>query len=424
MEALNLFSHLVADNHPAVLEHLNTLLEDKIPSPPLGVEHEHDIAWYIFLQRFGDGEVRAQAFRAKIEVGFRRSIQAYTSDIEDRRNSNLPVDVGGAAWVLWLINQSFPLSRSLKLEAAKLAYALSTIQHADGCWRFDDTDWDDQNILNTALCLLVLYKFYKGRDLTERADRAATWLCLQQDPCGGWRESEVRSLSDEFDILTTAIARHALEMSGLPNWGGHVTRADAFLLSRQHPLGFWVQRPYWSQFVTSTVLMSVSVDHRSFPDSVENHHLKAARDFLTRGQELLETADTGNWPLGIVALYHGLEFLLYGCFVQLNPQISIWQLKQTSLTIGLRDALTAFRAWLAGHDVAGPPMPFEQQIRGLASLRDGVVHRGDEISPAARDQALRDAQGFVTTHAKVLLPPEVPIEAIWPGMVHKAREPS
>jgi hypothetical protein len=65
----------------------------------------------------------------------------------------------------------------------------------------------------------------------------------------------------------------------------------------------------------------------------------------------------------------------------------------------------------------GPALRYEQQIRTLASLRDGIVHRSDDISRTSAMDACLDAAAFVKVHAGDLLPPGLSVSAVWPSIL-------
>jgi hypothetical protein len=143
-----------------------------------------------------------------------------------------------------------------------------------------------------------------------------------------------------------------------------------------------------------------------------NQSIPSSRERVTfAGSKLLESSEPADWRLGIIAIYHGVEALIYGCFINPHLHLSIWQHRQNGQTIGLREALTALRE---RHSVSGHVLNYEQQLRTVASLLDGVIHRSDEVSNIAAIEALRDAAAFICANADDLLPPGVSIESIWP----------
>jgi hypothetical protein len=65
LDGINLFSSSISDDHPNVNALLNELRADSIPTPQLGAEDIHSLAWYIFIEQFGRGEVKAQQWPAR-----------------------------------------------------------------------------------------------------------------------------------------------------------------------------------------------------------------------------------------------------------------------------------------------------------------------------------------------------------------------
>ena len=221
-------------DHPNVNTLLNELRADTIPSPALGTEDINSLSWYIFVEHFGGGEVKAQQLARETELGFRRSLQTFASEIEEWRNEHLPVDVLPAARLLWYIRRSPSLTRALGSESAKLAGLLASLQDLDGAWRlpagFRHAAQEDETAEATALCLVCLLRFVGSSRYSGQIEKAAVWLCNAQRRDGAWRTDGRISHEREADILTTATAREGLASSGLQEARGHVNRADAFLL--------------------------------------------------------------------------------------------------------------------------------------------------------------------------------------------------
>ena len=292
------------------------------------------------------------------------------------------------------------------------------MQERDGAWRLPArdrrSDQQDHAAEATALCLVGLVRFQGRSRYGEQIEKAAVWLCNAQRNDGAWSVDGRADYEDEPNLLTTAKARHALVASGLQDARGHIVRANAFLLSEQHPIGWWVQKPWWPNFVTTIVLESLATEWSDIPPNLINQYLRAARELLPRSQKLLESSEPSDWRLGIIALYHGVEALMYGCFINPHLQLSIWHPKQSGQTIGLREAITTFRERHSVSNSTGQVLKYEQQLRTVASLRDGVIHRSDEVSNIAATEALRDVAAFICTHADELLSPGVSIESIWP----------
>jgi Prenyltransferase and squalene oxidase repeat len=417
IHAVNLCADAISPDHPAVerlLSEIRDLEPGRTPSAALGTEDMQSVGWYIFLSRFGAGEVRAKKVRSEIEVGFRRALQTFASDIHEWREASLLVDVLPAAQLLWLIGSSQELAHVLQLEIVALIEQIAMLQSTNGSWPQSTRDGKaDETGEATAMCLLALARVQNRSRYHDNLDRAANWLCGAQRSDGSWSADGRTSSTAASDLLVTATARHAL-IASLQDVGAHVARAETFLWSRQEPLGSWNQKPWPTAFVTSTVITSLRAEWPDIPPSLTNNYLRAARELLPKAARLLNSADLADCRLGIIALYHGFEALLYGCFVQPHLMIPIWQTKQPAQTIGLREALGAFRDRNAPAGSSGPALRYEQQIRTLASLRDGIVHRSDDVSRTSAMDARRDAAAFVKAHAGDLLPPGLSVSAVWP----------
>lgn len=232
----------------------------------------------------------------------------------------MSVDVEPAARTLWLIGRSPELAHLLHPEATQLASVFLSTQTPRGCWEVRTAEeWACSNEA-TALCLLALTRFQRTRSEEHRA-KAAKFLCEFQESNGGWRE---HAQSKTPSIFTTALVIQALASSGLDFAKNHIERDKAFLMKQQHPLGAWRQRGLSDELLTVTVIESFAAEPLDILPTTANKFLRAARELMPRGQRLLESVEPGDWPLGVIGLYHGLESLLYGCFLFFSPPIPIF----------------------------------------------------------------------------------------------------
>jgi hypothetical protein len=285
---------------------------------------------------------------------------------------------------------------------------IAALQSGDGAWRAPK--WTDQDLTcqTTAFCLLALSGATKRSDFGSQIEKATYWLCSAQAPDGSWT-ADGNPITKNPDLLTTTIARYAVAAS-TKNAGRHVSRASEFILSNQEPLGNWSVKPYWPSSGTSITIDSLEAVWSGVPPELSNDHLRMARDLLPKARLLLQSEDPADLRLGVIAIYHGLESLLYGCFSHLD--IPFWKQGQT---IGLRGSLTVFRDWRREH-ARGTTLRFEQQIRNLASLRDNLVHKSAAVNAESAVEVSRDVTKFVTTYSEELLPAGVPLASVWPGL--------
>jgi hypothetical protein len=409
IHAINASASVLSDDNDGVSELLAQLRDDDVPSSQLGLEDIDNSAWYTFSSQFGNGEINAHKKKQQIEINFRRSLQELSISIEEANHEVHRVEAFLPAQLIWNITRSAELSRKLHPESTKLASLIATLQDADGAWR--QPKWADRDLTceTTAFCLLALTRAASRSHSASQIERASNWLCGVQASHGGWSAEGNPPSTKSPDLLTTTIARQAIAMS-TPNAHRHVSRASAFIMSHQGPLGCWETRPYWPSFSTAITIDSLEAVWCEVSPELSNDYLRMARDLLPKAHFLLLSDDPADLRLGVIGIYHGLESFLYGCFSHLD--ISFWKHGQT---IGLRDSLTAFRDWRREHDL-GTTLRYEQQIRHLASLRDNLVHRSAAVNKESAVEVNRDVMKFITTHADELLPSGIPLASVWPGL--------
>ena len=393
---------------------LSDFREDGTRSPALGYETEHGVAWHRFLSRFGAGEAKAAALSGEIENNLKRALDENISDLRDAIHDRRHHNALSPALLVWSVNRSVELSRTLRVEMTTLIQLISHLQGTDGSWRVPHWAQGDHDLTcqTTAFCLLGLARSNNRALYEEQMRRASSWLCAAQANDGSWTASGGLRAADKPDLLTTVVSQEAIFMAS-QSFISNVERARGYILQCQEPLGDWNYPSFSPEFATALAVESFDVNWPDVLPHATNEHLRMAREFLPGGEHMLAGTDPADLRLGIIALYHGLEALLHGCFVQPHLNIPIW--RQQGQTISLREALSAYREHIRSIKPTNS-LQYEQQMRDLASLRDNIVHRSAKVTKSEALEAVRDASGFVRSHAGDLLPRDVAIGSIWPGI--------
>jgi hypothetical protein len=184
-------------------------------------------------------------------------------------------------------------------------------------------------------------------------------------------------------------------------WSGPIQRAEAWVVSQQHPLGGWTFRGFEQTFLLVLGVEALAGKPTSFHNV--NHLLRLSREMLFKSLELLNQADTVDYQLAVIAAHNACEMFLYGYFLSLSPEEQYVQ--SNGQTIGLTQALGKLQERLREDGILPRTrtLPHRQQVQQLSTVRDGIVHRGAAVSGADARTHVEAAQRFISAHSEQLL---------------------
>ncbi len=256
------------------------------------------------------------------------------------------------------------------------------------------------SVYATALCTLVLQKLSDDRH-TEAVTKAIGWL-WQQDKGGNW--SRFVDGNETPDLLTTVIVLEALRRTGQSDEHHQIDRAQNWILDQQSSVGFWGVQAWDRDYLSATIMEYFRDLHLYTPPPLDQFR-RLSRDFFRKAEELNEERGSASRRLAAVAAFHAIEFFMYGVIT--HPRFGMRHFKpnRADETIGLRIALDNLEQKLKQDGRLEPwrLMRYKVQVLQLASLRDGIVHRGHDIDIGQSHDLLRAVKLFISKYSRELL---------------------
>jgi hypothetical protein len=337
----------------------------------------NDFSVYRFLETFKRSELNKM--KGEIEDRFFTSVEQ-----EYLRN-------------LWLISRSPSLQRAV-LKTLHLALeAALTRQSSEGWWNIG-RDTVGHRIEHTAMLTFALLKLGTENAHRAAAERGIHWLARNSSANGFWGGVDDSGQEEESNLLNSITAISSIRLGNLPGFESLIKSSETWILAQQDPRGLWSH----NQFFTEIQMTSLVVDYFEFfpPVQIQNHLLKSARDFIQSGSNQI-TVDSGtSIRLGIIAIYHGLEFFLYACLQE--PGVNIKILAEGNETIGFRKALTSLQTHFQSKKIlkSSEIIEYRNQMDRLALRRDGVIHRAEVIAALEANELYESAVLFVNLNCK------------------------
>jgi hypothetical protein len=305
---------------------------------------------------------------------------------------------------LWLVSRSEGLTRALLPQIRPVLDRLPRWQSDDGSWPTDTMLVGTSghglipSVHATALCTLVLQKLSDDRH-DDAIRRAIDWL-WQQDLGGSW--GSFANGKEIPDLLTTVIVLEVLRRSGQSHEHVQIDRAENWVKTQQTQVGFWGERVSERDFLSATILEYFR-DSQSYTPPQLSQFLQLSRDFLRKAEELNEEGGGASRRLAAVAAFHAVEFFLYGVMNDPLFGMSHFKPNRADETLGLRMALDNLERRLKDDGKLEPSrhMKHRAQLLQLGSVRDGIVHRGHDISNNL--ELLRAAKQFILTYSRELI---------------------
>lgn len=297
----------------------------------------------------------------------------------------LPIG-GDVHWLLNLAPRRSELVLPLLMPMRSLVHQLVPFQSPFGYW-FYDKDAPVPLVFYTVGIAHSLAIFGDRRDqlVGDAINRALLWLEHAQNADGGW---PIRVGDDASDVLTSALAADLMRRSGRSGCYG---RAVAYLIDQQHLAGLWHSPPSDADAVSAIVFEVI--EERLSPIPELDHRLSLSRDLLAKAFELSRTNDGVSAQIAAMTAHQAIEMFLYSALEALDPPGEIWQ-PNGQQTIGLRVAMKELGDRLFGLDQIA--LSRKSQVLQLASARDGIVHKGQLVSPDSVLCYIDDAIKFIS----------------------------
>jgi hypothetical protein len=351
-------------------------------------EHYDDTAYYRVYERYGLGEF--DELFDDVAKGIGEALIERTAMGDPFGRYQLRADALAVAELLWLVSRSRRLRLVLHTSAAGALTALYHAQHSDGWWPAPVSGEGGDHppsAAATAMAVTAGRRMSRDEHHAQQAERAVRWLIGAQDPDGSW--ADFRSAPD---ALATAVSLEAIARSGLPDVDTVCERAARWLLDQEGEVGLWGGHlPEILMTVTTLEAMrSVSQAGRAVPAG-----LAGGLALVDRAQLLAQERSVDARQLAVIAAYTGLESVVYALLA--HPTISIATTRSGgSQTIGFDAALLAYENALVGlgHLDADKHVRGHHRLRGLTSVRDGVVHHGHQSSAAETEEIVQAALRF------------------------------
>jgi hypothetical protein len=200
------------------------------------------------------------------------------------------------------------------------------------------------------------------------------------------------------------IVLEALRRTGRSDEHHQIDRAQNWILNQQAPVGFWGVQPWNRDFLSATILEHFRDLHLYTPPPLDQF-LRLSRDFFRKAEELCEERGAASRRLAAVAAFHATEFFVYGVITHPRFGMSHFKPNRADETIGLRVALDNLEQRLKQDGKLAPThlMRYRVQVLQLASLRDGIVHRGHEVDSTQSHELLRAVKLFISKYSRELL---------------------
>jgi hypothetical protein len=360
---------------------------------------------YCFFEKYAPDQQRD--LLREIEASFREVLAHVVAewDLLNRPRIIRPA-VEHVGEHLWLVSRSDGLTRALLPQIRPVLDRLPQWQSEDGYWPTDTllTGTSGHQLIPsvyaTALCTLVLQKLSDDRH-NDAVMKAIGWL-WQQDQGGNW--CRFIDGKETPDLQTTVIVLEALRRSGRSEEHHQIGRAENWILNQQTPVGFWGVQPWDRDFLSATILEYFRDLHLYTPPPLDEF-LRLSRDFFRKAEELNEERGSASRRLAAVAGFHAIEFFIYGVITHPRFGMSHFKPNRADETIGLRIALDNLEERLKQDGKLEPNrhMRHRVTILRLASLRDGIVHRGHDIDVRQCYELLSAVRVFMSKYSRELL---------------------
>lgn len=364
------------------------LLSTFVPRAPRYWENEWSTGWVRFAERREPKHLAAKLRQTCLETEeeFRELARQVWAQVE-------LVPVPAMAHVLrefWVASFSLLLRGQLQQLAGRLLRDCLSWQQPNGAW--PASDGSGPCIESTAFAVGCLQRYGDGHTWGDSIRKGIDWLLANPVNTGGWGPTNRRGSVGELNLVTTIATLDAARVDGIPLEHSPIRQAEAALFHHQHPTGVWIDaRGGGEDYLTWLVLAYF----QRRMQRTENMHpaTSLGRGLLLKGQTFRSDAYAVDQVMALVALYHGLEYVLYGFLAAHDGEYRT----KDGKTIGFDEALARFRtlarekAWIAS--AAG--LPYGTQLADLKAKRDEVIHRLGIVDAASIDAFIRVVNGFV-----------------------------
>lgn len=350
-----------------------------------------DIAYYRVYERYGFGEFDGLFDDVAKRIGESLVEDVAAGDAFGRYPATSAYRALGLAENVWLVSRSARLRLQLHLPASAAIASLYYAQRDAGWWPAPapgDGGDHPPSVQATAMAVIAGVRISTDEDHHRQIEQAVTWLMSAQEADGSWKGPD-----DQADLLGTGLALEAIAISRRAGTHDLADRAASWLLTQQLPHGTWRgQLP--------TTLMTVTVLSAIRRSDTAGHEMPAdlagGLALLRRGRVLGLERSIDARQLAVIAAYTAVESVLYALLG--HADFSVATVRDNGQSIGFDDALHAYESRLVelGRLEEGKHVNGHSTLRSLSHVRDGVIHRGTQPSPADTERILTSSAHFVS----------------------------
>jgi hypothetical protein len=350
-------------------------------------------SWFVslsFLEAVSERRFQTEIAEHRVDI---RTMLSEAADRLERAETFAPgINLGSdEIWCLLFASRHQSLISTVHSPARRLVNRLMRWQTAEGWWVYDHERRPGYYLTATILYGLAVFGDQLDDAVRNGLRVGLRWLADAQTATGGWPIAD-RDGAAEGDVLTTAVAMDLLRRADEESFALEIARGEAFLLSQQTTVGFWI-------FPSDPVgLMHVVLEclGRDLPPIQQREGLLSlARDLMFKAEELARSSDQVDIQLCVIAAHHAAELFTYGVLTAFDPPVSFT--RNDGKTVGLREALGLLegRLRLARELDAGQGLPLRDQLQLLANSRDAIVHQGQIVSATQARAQIVHARRFL-----------------------------
>ena len=289
-------------------------------------------------------------------------------------------DFRGALRLCWICSFSHSLRARVEQLVGGALNAILSWQNPNGGWPDPEQTRAVGCCETAAFAASCLQRYGDGARWHDPTRRAISWLLVNPNEGGGWGDARRLGGVGSLNIVATVAALDAMRVEGIPLEHPGIQAAEGALLQQQHYTGLWVDhRGNADEYLTALVVGYFQRREQRLSRMHEASGL--GRGLLLKAQAMQVRVYAMDQMLALVALYHGLEYVVYGFLIEHGVPVR----KSDGRTIGLDEALSQLKLLAQSSGWIGPRagLPYSTEIAELKARRDEVIHRMGHISPDA-----------------------------------------
>lgn len=370
----------------------SNLLNNGDIQAPKYMDIEWDVAWIRFAEK--NKIKHSKDLINQLSQYVEDVFQGYAEKIYARSILETPIceALQDTLRVCWICSHSYQLKARVEQQVGKVLNMALTWQTIEGAWPNARPEIEKYSATTTALAVSCLQRYGHGTEWNEAIEQGIAWLLKNPNEQSGWGNPKSLGGVNDLNLATTVIVLDAMRRQGIPLEHQVIEMAELALINAQTPSGMWADlRGYAPDYFTTLVLGYFQ--RREQRLSKMNEAMILGRDLLFKARSLHNQQFTTDKILALIALYHGLEYILYGFLKEHGQEIR----RNNGETIGLIEARNLFNqlAKQSGWIRENSSLPYSENISELKAKRDEVIHRMSQINSEAVDGFLMQVWAFV-----------------------------